>query len=150
MTITFFSADKTDSLSPGCSLSGTSEGQLQSSKRGTRIQRSFCNKDHVAETWYGYCLRKTRHLKLMKLVVFYVWEDAGVWAHWNHSFDMRLSSPRPLPCVPTTWVSSGCTVSAVMWQCDSCSILSLLMWQAIFFIHITSLGEYSIHYVGQS
>ena len=29
-----------------------------------------------------------RPLKLMNLALFYVWEDARVWAHWNHSFDI--------------------------------------------------------------
>ena len=27
-----------------------------------------------------------RHLKLTNLVLFYMWEDAGVWAYWNYSF----------------------------------------------------------------
>ena len=24
-------------------------------------------------------------------MLFFVWEDGRVWAHWNHSFDMHLS-----------------------------------------------------------
>ena len=30
---------------------------------------------------------KTRHLELMHLVLFCVWEDARAWAPWNHSFE---------------------------------------------------------------
>ena len=26
-------------------------------------------------------------------MLFYVWEDAGVWTHWNHSSDIHLSYP---------------------------------------------------------
>ena len=46
----------------------------------------------------------------MNLVVFYVWENAKIWAHWNHSFDMHLSSLRPVSCSFPFWVPSGCTL----------------------------------------
>ena len=32
---------------------------------------------------------------------FYVWENARVWAHWNHSFDMLLSCLGPISRVFT-------------------------------------------------
>ena len=35
----------------------------------------------------------------MNLVLFYVWEDAKVWAHWNHSFGIYLSYLGPVSCV---------------------------------------------------
>ena len=34
---------------------------------------------------------KPKYLKLRNLALFHVWEDARVWAHRNHSFDMHLS-----------------------------------------------------------
>ena len=41
------------------------------------MYRSFCNKDQVVGTSEDYCsLKKTRHLRLMKLVLFYAWENA--------------------------------------------------------------------------
>ena len=43
-------------------------------------------------------------------MLFYVWEDARVWAHWNHSFDMHLSSLGPVSWSFSSWVSSGYTV----------------------------------------
>ena len=46
----------------------------------------------------------------MILVLFYVWEDARVWAHWNHSFDMHLSYLGPVSCSFPSWVLSGCTI----------------------------------------
>lgn len=46
-------------------------------------------------------------------MVFYVWEDARVWADWNHPFDMHLSYLGPVSCVFTSWVSSGLTSSEV-------------------------------------
>ena len=37
----------------------------------------------------------------MNLALFYVWEDARVWAYWNHSFDVHLSCLEPTPvCLP--------------------------------------------------
>ena len=41
-------------------------------------------------------LFKTRYPKLRDFALFYVWEDAGVWAHWNHSFQMYFSYMEPL------------------------------------------------------
>ena len=88
----------------------------------------------------------------MNWVLFYVWEDAKGWAHWNHSFDMYLSCLGPASCVFPSWVSSACTVgrwlradglmagmlflscgAALMWWLDGCNILCLLIWQATFF-----------------
>lgn len=37
-------------------------------------------------------ITKNRHLKLMILVLFYVWEDARV------SFDVHLDSSKPISC----------------------------------------------------
>ena len=38
--------------------------------------------------------KQNRYFKLRNLVLFYVWEDARVWAHWNHSFDsLRYLGP---------------------------------------------------------
>ena len=45
----------------------------------------------------------------MNLVLFYVWEVARIWAHWNHSFDMHLSYLGPVSCSFPSWVPSGCT-----------------------------------------
>ena len=49
----------------------------------------------------------------MNLVLFYVWEDASVCAHWNHSFDMQLNSAGPVSCFSPPWIPSGCTVEGV-------------------------------------
>ena len=35
-------------------------------------------------------ITENRHLKLMFLVLFYVWEDARVWTYGNYFFDMNL------------------------------------------------------------
>ena len=65
----------------------------EKSKEGSGISKSLCNKDQVVwpSKTYG-SLKKIRHLKLMNLVFFCVWEDAGIWAYWQHSFDVHLSS----------------------------------------------------------
>ena len=45
-------------------------------------------------------------------MLFYVWEDTRVQAHWNHSFGMQLSFLGPVSCVSTSWVSSGLSVGS--------------------------------------
>ena len=73
-----------------------------------------------------------RYLKLRNLALFYVWEDAKLWAHWNHSFDGHLSFLGPVSCIFTSWVSSGwtlgsgCSVMAATWQVCLVSFLSFL------------------------
>ena len=60
-----------------------------------------------------------RYPKLRNLVLFYVWEDAKVWAHWNHSFHMHLSYLGLVSCVfphPELTLGSGCNLMAVWWQ----------------------------------
>lgn len=40
-------------------------------------------------------------------VVFYAWEDASVWAHWNHSLDMHLNYLEQVPIFLPPESSSG-------------------------------------------
>lgn len=44
----------------------------------------------------------------MNLALFNVWEDARVWAHLNHSFDMHLGFPEPASCLFPVSVPSVC------------------------------------------
>ena len=44
-----------EDLSPGDSLSDSSEGLLLRGKGGTRVYRSFCNKNQVVSTSKYYC-----------------------------------------------------------------------------------------------
>ena len=75
-------------------------------------------------------------MQVKEFSLFYVWEDARVWTHQNNSVDMHLSYLRPASCTFSSWVSSGCTLwAAAMWWLDGCSILCLLIWQAVFFFH---------------
>ena len=52
-------------------------------------------------------IKENRPLKLMNLLLFFVWEDGRVWAHWNHSFDMHLSSLGPVSYSCPSWLPSG-------------------------------------------
>ena len=72
---------------------------------------------------------------LRNLVPFYIWEDARVWAPWNHSFAVHFSHPGPVVCSFPSWVPSGCTVGGGCrgWWLDDCNILCLLIWQATVF-----------------
>ena len=54
-------------------------------------------------------LLKTRYLKLMNLALYCVWEDARVWAFWNHSSDMLHYNLRPVSCYFPSWIVSGCS-----------------------------------------
>ena len=62
---------------------------------------------------------------------FCIWEDAKVWAHWSHSFDMHLSSIGPASCI-LLWTSSGyligdgqavadCLMTGILFQSWVCS-----------------------------
>ena len=154
----FYLLDKTVNVSLGHRLSDISKGLLQRGKEGTRIYRRFSRKDKVVGTSKEYYwLKKTRHLKLMNVALFHLWEGENHWACWNHSFDRHLSYLRS---VSPSWVFSGCTSGerlqwldgsvvnilflswvpsgltvwvAVLGWLDGCNILSLLTWQATFF-----------------
>ena len=43
----------------------------------------------------------------------YVWEEARVWAHWDHSFHMYLNCLGLVPSFSPSWIPFGCTV----WGC---------------------------------
>ena len=91
--------------------------------------QEFCSKNQVVRTSKDDCqLKKTKHLKLTNLTLFYVWEDARVWAYWNHSFAMHLSCPGPVSCPFPSCVPSGCAlrVAAVAEGLAVAARLSLL------------------------
>ena len=73
-----------------------------------------------------------RQLYLRSLAVFSVWEDAKVWVHWTHSFDMHLSGLGPVSCFfpilsllrlhpwgwpqwPTAWWRASCFLIPSGW-----------------------------------
>ena len=75
----------------------TPREQLWESEGSTQVIYKFCNKGQVARTSKDYCfLKKPRYPRLRKLVLFYVWKDTRVWAHWNHFFDVHLTSLGPV------------------------------------------------------
>ena len=49
-------------------------------------------------------LKKIRYLKWRNLALFYAWEDARVWAHWNHFLDMHLNCLGPVSCFSHSWI----------------------------------------------
>ena len=131
---------------------------LRGDEGGARIYRVLQQKAGSLN-FKRLLLKKTRYLKWRNLVLFYIWEDARVWAHWNHSFDVHLSYLGPVSCVCTSWVSSelivgsGCSLMAARWQAffpsripsrltssplavaaitDDCDILCLPIGPAIF------------------
>ena len=53
-------------------------------------------------------LTRENHIsQVMKLVLFYVWKDSRVWAHWNQAFDKHLNSLRLVSCLSPSWVLLG-------------------------------------------
>ena len=73
----FHLADKTEDLSPGHSISDNPEGLLQRRKEKSQDIGIFATKIPGGRNTKNYCeLRKTRHLKLRNVALFYVWEDA--------------------------------------------------------------------------
>ena len=51
----------------------------------------------------------------MNVVLFYVWEDARVWAYWNHSFYMHFNYLGPVSCIFHA-ESSQAAVLMAWWQ----------------------------------
>ena len=114
LRIMFYSADKTEDWSLGHSLS-------DKLRRGNRwwgwIFSDFCNKDQVVGTSKDYCyLKKSRHLKLRNLALFYVREDASLGS-LKSSFGMHLSYLGPVFCAFSSWVSESTIASG-----GSCSV----------------------------
>lgn len=68
----------------------------------------------------------------------FVWEDAKVWAHWNHSFGVHLSYLGQVSCVFISWVSSQCTLGS------GCSLLAA-RWQLYSLCFPNSLGPTGSH-----
>ena len=86
-------------------------------------------------------ITKTRHLKLMILVLFCIWEGAKDWAYWNYSFDMHLKYLGPVSCFSPSWIplrTHRQGVAAVADGLVSGNIPYLLEWQATFFVHTWS------------
>ena len=105
--------DFTGDDSRGGSLSYSSEELLQGNQGGARIYLSFAGKKkkkNVVKYQKVTANHRNRHLKLMILVVFYVWEDTGVWAHWKFSLDMHLNGLGPVfrtqnvSCLSLFWI----------------------------------------------
>ena len=117
-------------------------------------------------------LKKIKYLKLRNLMLFYTWEDARVWAHWNHSFDLHLSHLGPVSCFSypkfpqdslsgvaaawslldgryslPSWVSQGSPARdrLVAVIVDDSDILWSLMWLAIF--HLLGTWDMSLRHV---
>ena len=56
------------------------------------MYEAFCWEKKCSPMSEDYLLlfKKNRHLQLMILVLFCVWEDARIWAYCNYSLDMNL------------------------------------------------------------
>ena len=125
---------KTDSQIAG------SEGLFWRDKRGARMY-SFCWKTnkHIVEHRKITAHHKTRHFNVIILMIFCVWEDARVWAYWNHSFNEHLYHLGPVSCFHPEF-PSACIVGG---SCRNWGLgggqLCLLKWQAAFLAH--SQGE---------
>ena len=76
--------------------------------------------------WATVGTQENQTSQVKEFSVFYVREDARVWTHWSHSFDVHLSSLGLGSCVFTTWVPQSLLwgVAAVWWLLDGrCSFL---------------------------
>ena len=73
-------------------------------------------------------------------MLFYVWEDARLSAHWDCSIDMHINYLGPVSCFSPLWMPSGCTVESGCsgWWLDGHNILCLLIWQVTYFVHASS------------
>ena len=89
-------------------------------------------------------------------MLFYVWEDARTWVHWNHSFDMCLTCLGPVFCVfATTWVSSrlilgsGCSLMAAQWQIFSSFLIFLRLIRSHWRVTVADDYDILVHWYGR-
>ena len=118
--------------------------------------------------WATVSTQENQTSQVKEFSVFYVREDARVWTHWSHSFDVHLSSLGLGSCVFTTWVPQSLLwgVAAVWWLMDGrCSFLPespqgspahYLWWLQLlrivtFFVHWYgrkySISQYYFHFM---
>ena len=95
-----------------------------SEKEGSPNIQGFWQQKLGSQNIKKWLLKKTGYLKLVNLVLFSVWEDPRIWAHWNQSFAMHLNYQGPVSCFSPFWIPSGCTI---VWL-DDCGILCLQRW----------------------
>jgi len=93
------------------------------------------------EAWHAAVHGVTKNwTRLSDWTTTYVWEEARVWAHWDHSFHMYLNCLGLVSSFSPSWIPFGCTVwgcckahglmaatSFVSW-CDRWHILSTLVF----------------------
>ena len=129
----------------GCSMQKVWRPEnCSEARREARLYRSFYSKGQVVWTSEGYCQwKETPYPKLRHLELFYVWEDASVWARWNHPSHRHLSPPGPASCVFASLaalgltVGSGCSLIAGILLLPECP--QGLHWRAGLPMTVTSL-----------
>lgn len=136
----------TEDYSLGDTLSDDSEELFQRGSGGDRIIRVFlktkqkkikCMVKHQKITYHT----KNQTLKLMIVVLLYIWEDIIVWAHWNLSFDIHFSYLGPVSSFFHSEFPSGHTIRGC--NADDMvvgNIHCLLRWQARFLCPQRDLG----------
>ena len=68
-----------------------------------RIYKSFCWKKNVFEH-QKITTNHKRGILIIILVLFYEWEDARIWTHWNYSFDRHFNYLGPVSCFSPSWI----------------------------------------------
>ena len=103
MLVTFYLGTFLRTIAQEGSFSGSSEELSQRGKGGVRIHRNFVKKkkkqpkSHVVEQQkISVNHKKTDISSWWFFVLFSLWEDAGVWAYWNDSFDRHLNYREPV------------------------------------------------------
>ena len=109
----FYSEGILRTLSPGDSISSNPERTAPRRCKRSQVTPK-CVKEQAVWTTKDHCsLRKTRYLKLRNLVIVYVWEEARVWTHWNHSSYASQLSGASLLCFT---IGSGCSLIPVLFS----------------------------------
>ena len=90
--------------------------QLQRGKGRARIHSigQFCktNKQKKTGSWNIKILLLIKGKQTSQINEFttFLWEDARVWDHWNHFFNIYLNYLGPVLCSFPSWIPSGCMV----------------------------------------
>ena len=78
-------------------------------------------------------VKENQSFELVNIVLFCVWEDMRIWAHWNHSLDLHLNCLGPVAYFSLAWIPSGCVVGGGQQQ--------LLTWWLHYPLSIDAAGN---------
>ena len=89
-------------------------------------------------------IKENQTSQVNEWVLFFVWEDVRVWAHWTHSFDRHLTIEDQYPAFlhPKSPQHAQLWMTSVPDGLMPATSFHLLIWQVTSFVHTALLGQW--------